>query len=426
MDPGNIQENNAFECPLGNGLNNADFVNIELNNTVNAYPINLLKETLKNKLDKSQQFIMASIFEGLITPEKMDEIIETYMPYAIQTTKKPKKDICLQHRILMQIFSTYPTRIVFYLIQIYLYIFNNRFTDTSFYQILSNIKRDGIIDELKYTAYNLSSPPFSTYNEDNGNDLLVNHLRAFFNIQPYMENYNAHSLQLFFGFIKSGPKHSGFMRFVSKLTKKFTSVGGHMSSFIIDKVRRIIIHFEPKGKGMSAYQPFNFKKFICRVAGIDYIAQGKSNNFNINGVEYIYMDTKSFQMVQTPLLNFDVFCQAYSILAILIYILNIEQIHSLPADNLLNLYKNINQNHAINFMNFFYDICKDDYFHIIKMQLQDSSARNTNVINFNVNGNVGGYYQKTKKYNRRRTLTNATKIHRGINKYKNKTLKQTK
>jgi hypothetical protein len=416
----NIQEINSFEnpfsCPIGDNLSEKDFENIELNNTVNAYPINIIKEELRGQLDESLPFKMTTILKSLITPEQINSF-ETYMPYAIQEAKKNKKDICLQNRLLIGLFSSFPTSIIFYLIQIYLYILNNRFKDSLFYHILSNIQNGGEIDEVKYTAYNFISP-FDLHNETNGNDFLVNHLRYFFNIQSCYQDYNdARERQLFFGFIKSGPKQTRFMRFVSKLTKKFTNVGGHMNSFIIDKEKKIIVHFEPKGKGMSAYQPFNFKQFICRVAGIDYIVQGESNILDINGFKYTYMDTKSFQMVQTPLLNFDIFCQTYSIMAILIYILNIEQIRALPPVNILDLYKSINQNHAIYFMNFFYDICKDDYFHINKIQSRDATARYQNVVEINNNNITGGYYRKTKKYNKHRKLTKA-KIRRSI--YKNK------
>lgn len=431
-----IIENNSFEaCPLENGVNNADFEDIELNNTVNAFPINKIIDGLKPYVDIGQPFNMTSIFKGLITEEQIIESFSTYMPYTIQTTTKSTKDLCSQKKILMQLFSKCPTSIIFYLINTYLNIFNNKFMDTEFYKILSNIKRDGILDELNYTAYNYSEP-YPNYYENLGNDLLVYHLRCFFNIQQCLPNYeDARARTLFFGFIKSGPKHFGFMRFVSTLTKKFTKVVGHMGSFIIDKDKQIIIHFEPKGNGMTPYQPFNFKKFICRVAGIDYVRQGESNKFNINGVQYTYMDTKSFAMVQTPLLNFDIFCQTYSILAIMIYILNIEQIRGLPVQFFLDIYKNINQSHAINFMNFFYDICKKDFFHKQdKLQEQVLRARNANVVSLNSNsissgnlgnlGNnfvlVGGYYRQTRKYNRHRKITKVKKIHRNRSSNKNK------
>lgn len=346
-----------------------EFTEITNNNVRQALPINELITKLRANLQTMEQFNLVEALDGIITEKRIESkknsSINFLVPYAeLSNALKTLKDQSIR---LNKLFSSYPAGIVYYFINIYLAIFNGNFKDTEIHQLLTNIANSDIIDELKYTAYNQVSP-FDMYNELNGNDLLVNHLRCFFNIQPcFPEFENARERNLFFGFIKSGPKKTGILGIFSKLTQKFTNVGGHMNSFIIDKTKRLIIHFEPKGEGISAYKSFNLKQFICRVAG--EIFEPTSNTISIKGVEYTFIDTKELKMVQSSSLNFDIFCQTYSILAILIYILNIEKIHGLPgAFEIITMFKNITYADASRFRNFFTNICIDDYMRLLARQ----------------------------------------------------------
>ena len=112
---------------------------------------------------------------------------------------------------------------------------------------------------------------------------------------------------------------------------------------------------------------FNLKQFICRVAGEEYIPE--SSTISINYVEYTFLDTKAMEMVQTPLLNFDIFCQTYSVLAILIYLLNIERIRALPGKSeIMEIFQSITKEDALKFRNFFYSKCSDNFFQILERQ----------------------------------------------------------
>lgn len=97
------------------------------------------------------------------------------MPYYTSEKELLIKDTVsgkLVRKKLMVLFSSYPTSIVYYFINIYLSIFNNNLQQLPFYKLLTNITVPGLIDESKYTAYNQVFP-FNDYNEINGNDLLV-------------------------------------------------------------------------------------------------------------------------------------------------------------------------------------------------------------------------------------------------------------
>jgi len=324
---------------------------------------------LKKKLPTIKPFNLEKAFCGLISNKSIKSktqsttSINYLVPYSDISIKD--KESPTQNTELMTLFSSFPTTIVYYFISLYLSILNDNVSDLLFHQLLANIQVPGLIDEQKYTAYNQVSP-MTTYNEMFGNDLLVNHLRCFFGIQPcFPEFENARDRNLFIGFIKCGSITRGIKGFFAKLTKKFSNIGGHMNSFIIDKTNRLIIHFEPKGSGSSVYQPFNLKQFICRVAGKEYIPE--SYTININEIEYTFIDTKDLYMVQSPLFKFDIFCQTYSILAILTYLLNIETIRALPDTsekyilNILHIFQTITREDALKFRNFFYKICNNDF-----------------------------------------------------------------
>lgn len=351
-----------------NKKNSNKFTIVESNNALPALDLKIEKliPRLKQRLPTITPFNLVKAFSGLISNKSVpNSDIEYLVPYSEISSKAKESDT--QNTKLMKLFSSYPTKIVYYFINVYLSVFNGNVRDSTFHQLLANIQVPGLIDEQKYTAYNQVSP-MDTYNEMFGNDLLVNHLRCFFGIQPcFPEFENARERDLFIGFIKCGPIIRGIKGFFAKLTKKFSNIGGHMNSFIIDKTKKLIFHFEPKGSGSSVYQPFNLKQFICRVAGEKY--NSKSHTININGVEYTFVDTKDLTMVQTPLLNFDIFCQTYSILAILIYLLNIENIHALPREiEIMNIFPTISKEDALKFRNFFNKICFDNFIQIIEYQ----------------------------------------------------------
>ena len=370
----------ANNNPNNNPINNTNgFTEITHNNASQALPINILIKHLKDELPSVNPFRLDTALDGLVHNKSIHlnthSIFDYLVPYSkTSKTTKPSKT---QDIKLNNLFSSFPTGIIFYFINVYLSIFDGGiFKENMFNRLLSsNFTNQELIDEQKYTAYNCFQP-FVMYNENFGNELLINHLRCFFGIQPCTKEFEAaRERNLFFGFIKSGPITSGIKGFIAFLTQQVSSVGGHMNSFIIDKEKRIIIHFEPKGKGASVYKPFNLKKFIYRIVGKPYIPESTLINIiNIYGVEYTFVDTKEMTMVQSPLLNFDIFCQTYSILAILIYILNIEKIRefqvgeSRESSLIMTMFKNITYEDALKFRNFFYSNCNDDYMRILESQ----------------------------------------------------------
>jgi hypothetical protein len=376
------------QFPKGNTNSNPtenNIVEVSYENAIAAIPINEIISKLHNQLTSVVPFNLLKAFDGLISQEEG----LGYLPFPVQM-KKMIKETNEQHRSLMTLFSSCPSGIIFYFIRAYLSIFNGRITDNPFYQILSSIVKDGIlerqVDELKYTAYKHVFP-IVNYNEEFGNEQLRAELLKFFR-KPYRREPSIDK-NLFFGFIKCSPKTSGFMKLLTGLTKKFTNVGGHMNSFIIDKQKGLIIHFEPKGKGVSTYQPFELERFIRNIAGL-----GLDEELIIEGIKYKVIDTKGMKMVQTGLLNFDIYCQTYSILAILIYMLNIERIRVLPPGEILAMFSSISQKHALVFRNFFYTVCKEDFNRINAEQMRHDLQYIAGDV---VENFAGGSLRKTRK-----------------------------
>ena len=348
--------------------NNMEYDLISHNNALPALGLTIDKliPKLQRLLPTIDPFNLERALYGIVSNKSRTKYdINFLVPYS--ELSNASKESTSKHDTLIASFSSLPSTTVYYFINVYLSIFNGNVLDSPFHQLLANIQVPELIDEQKYTAYNQVSP-VNTYNEIFGNDLLVNHLRCFFGIQPCIPEFeNARQRDLFFGFIKCGPISRGFKSFIAKITKMFCNVGGHMNSFIIDKTKRLIIHFEPKGSGASVYQPFNLKQFICRVAGEEYIPE--SSTISINDVEYTFIDTKDLIMVQTKLLNFDIFCQTYSVLAILIYLLNIERIRALPGKSeIMEIFQSITKEDALKFRNFFYSKCSNNFFQILERQ----------------------------------------------------------
>lgn len=172
--------------------------------------------------------------------------------------------------------------------------------------------------EIKHTIYrcynenNTSSyeKPFINYNDKNVN---LGHKIVDF----HMSNEN-----IYVGFIKLKSKHKKLETAVDSLFK----VSGHINCFIINKTKKELIFYEPKGRleWSSIWCKANVKDYLLNSIDINYPKYVELKNF-ISNLKVI--DTSKISGI-TPQW-FDIYCQTYSVYAALLYCMNLNK---LPQD----------------------------------------------------------------------------------------------
>ncbi len=160
------------------------------------------------------------------------------------------------------------------------------------------------------------------------------------NVKKTLTDFLSSDKRIYYGFIKLGSI------IPTSILSRLTSVGGHMNSFIIDKEIKSIIHFEPKG----AFSIFSIWKGIDIVKYLNDILDDNS----LEGYTLITTKTPSISF-KTPQFA-DIYCQTYSIYAVLLYCLN-QNVITQNTDFtsiILKLFKMMSLEKAIIFQNYFY------------------------------------------------------------------------
>ena len=124
----------------GNTNNNNAFTEITHNNAVQALPINILIKQLHDALPSVDPFRLSTALNGLVYNKSIKANTNSSFDYLVPYPDPDllaKKQKQTNTKRLMKLFSSFPTGIIFYFINVYLSIFNGRFTDTMFYQLLS-------------------------------------------------------------------------------------------------------------------------------------------------------------------------------------------------------------------------------------------------------------------------------------------------
>ncbi len=314
------------------------------NNRSQVKSTSLTPETLSklsvSKLLTNRQSDNLNITTFSIKAEPLwDESNQIYEPFPISLLDKDQ----LKHehksifKMISETFSNYPH-----------YIINALFKKDSLYNKLigNRIYTTAIPDKI----YTRNNPNFShesyeseytlRVGETIGNGILIP--TAVESVKQTIRDFLKSEKRIYYGFIKLGPKIN------ASILKKLFSVGGHMNSFIIDKEIKRIIHFEPKGafSMISIWKDIDLVEYLNEIVGDD----------SLKNYELIKTTTTSFSF-KTPQF-FDIYCQTYSIYAILLYCFNIGFINKgyEPEKFILQLFSKMSKEKAIIFQNYFYCI----------------------------------------------------------------------
>lgn len=206
--------------------------------------------------------------------------------------------------------------------------------------------------EMQHTIYKCHSQ-LRDYNEDTPNPNLENSISTFLKNPTY---------RFFIGFIKLGTKHD--IQIIDKLIKTISGVGGHMNSFIIDKKYNRIVHFEPKGN-LSYLSPW------CSLDILKYLVNSvKSPDDKLMLSRMNVISTKRIFKTTIMPQYFDIYCQTYSICAMLLYCMNPDY------KDPLRLFNTLSQKKIIIFQNYFYS----HYIPIINSSFGGYGFYNTAII----------------------------------------------
>lgn len=151
-------------------------------------------------------------------------------------------------------------------------------------------------------------------------------------------------------FFKSGYRiFVGFIKIYSyMLGRLILGVEGHLNSFIIDKNKNLIIHFEPKGK--KYFQNLDTKIII------EYL-QNSINDTNtkktLETFTFLTTITSNFNAPQKYL--WDIFCQSYALYSVLLYCLNPD------FEDILRLFSQITTQKTQIFLSYYNFEIKDKY-----------------------------------------------------------------
>jgi hypothetical protein len=245
--------------------------------------------------------------------------------FATYSTENP-----LIFKDLSQLFTSFPNTL-------YNFFLNNDIfntvinTDIIYNYTRYQEGREQMLDvnyDVNYTVYKCND--MFVFDETNPNP----------NLGTEIEKFMESDKRLFVGFIKIGTSWKKLLSYTSILSG--VKIAGHMNSFIIDKERNRIIHFEPKGA-------FAWVSIWCSLSLVDYLVnsvKSPRNKETLRHMEFIHSGIllKSTIMPQ----YFDIYCQTYSQCALLLYCLNPN------FEDPLLLFQTLSQQKAIIFQNYFY------------------------------------------------------------------------
>jgi hypothetical protein len=204
-----------------------------------------------------------------------------------------------------------------------------------------------VLDEYQAFTDTIDVGDYILYNGDISNNQLKNSLEQFFAPKPELQPY------VFVGFIQSKPL------FLRQALKKITKVDGHMGCFIINSKTRQVIYFEPKGAfiTLSVWKRLKLKGVLQQLL--------PNNEFD----SYDFVDTSEFSLTPKTPQYFDIYCQTFSLYAVLFYCLNLfNDVKKRDGKIDSSYFSGMTQEKAIVFQNFFCDFIAP----IIKLEFRKS------------------------------------------------------
>lgn len=234
---------------------------------------------------------------------------------------------------------------------------------------IDNVKYNNYIQyEKAYTLNKCRTAPFEYDSEITPPKELCTSLSEFMQSDK----------RLFIGFITLGlnPDMPAALRSV---IRTITTVSGHMNSFIIDRKHRIIIHFEPKGitSFLSPWCTINIPEYLINSIDDAEMKREITTYQLVSTREPIGLFSRVLKKEIMPQ-GFDIYCQTYSLYAVLLYCLNMDLI---TKDKIFGLLSTITQEKAKLFQAYF------KQFHLEVLNVLLSEPRNDTPYNNNGNNN---------------------------------------
>jgi len=237
----------------------------------------------------------------------------------------------------------------------------------------------------------------------NGNDeyeientiYINNELLSQIYSQPFTNNimnFMRSQSQIFVGFIKN------------QRLKNIPKTFDHMNSFIIDKHNKKVILFEPKGQRIHLHPSFLLSRVnLLEIIISDLITNGYQPEI-FDGYEFISTTESASKTKIGKFLNiftkmpqtFDIYCQTYSLYAVLLYCLNHAIVSNASnASNINKLFNTITQKKILAFQNFLStQLLKPEY-----IENSQSLYNGNEFENLMTNTSVGGsFLTKRKKH----------------------------